>query len=54
MPRPSHPLNFITLILYKCYVSGHYPSSSVYLKTPSSLLFQDTAFRRLDSVSIRW
>jgi hypothetical protein len=32
-------------------VSGHYPSSCLYLKTPSRLFFK-TTFRRLDSVSV--
>jgi putative component of membrane protein insertase Oxa1/YidC/SpoIIIJ protein YidD len=36
---------------YKYYVSGHYPSSCLYLKT-RSCLFLKTTFRRLDSVSV--
>jgi hypothetical protein len=37
--------------LYKYYVFGHYPSSCLYLKTVL-FIFQNTTFRRLDSVSV--
>jgi hypothetical protein len=52
----------ILIIIWKYYVSGHYPSPCVYLKTPSSfnnpsestVLFtlQKTTFRRLDPLSV--
>jgi hypothetical protein len=38
-------------ISYKYYVFGHYPSSSLYLKTVV-FIFQNTTFRGLDSVSV--
>jgi hypothetical protein len=40
-------------LYYKCYVPVHYPSSCLYVKTPSCLYYK-TTFRRLDSVSFRW
>jgi hypothetical protein len=36
---------------FKYYVSGHYPSSCFYLRKVL-FIFQNTTFRRLDSVSV--
>jgi hypothetical protein len=32
------------MIMYKCYVVGHYLSSCLYLKTPSCLFFKTQRF----------
>jgi hypothetical protein len=39
------PIKLVRLIkMYKSYISGHYPSSYLYLKTPSSLYFKTQRF----------
>jgi hypothetical protein len=52
VPQLGHNCFLPNPFQFKYYISGHYPSSCLYLKNAVLFIFQNTTFRRLDSVSV--